>query len=390
MTMKRAYMDHNATAPVRADVAEAVLRAMRMGGNPSSVHAEGRAARKLVEEARAKVATLVRAEPAEVVFTSGGTEAANTALHQTRVLGAERLIVSAIEHDCVRAAAGTLGLPVSTLGVGRAGAVDLAQLEELLKQPGRALVAVMLANNETGVVQPIADVVARAHGAGALVAVDAVQAAGRLPVDFRALGADMLFVSAHKIGGPQGVGALVVRDGLPFEPLMRGGGQEFRRRSGTENVPGIAGFGVAASLAASEVDRMGQVAALREKLEAALRQAEPDLRIFGDGAPRLPNTVLFSAPGLDAETLLMALDLDGIAVSAGSACSSGKVAKSHVLEAMGVEAGLARGAIRVSLGLENTEEDIDRLVASWSRAVRRAREKSKATAHAPVREFVES
>lgn len=390
MTMKRAYMDHNATAPVRADVAEAVLRALRTGGNPSSVHAEGRAARKLVEEARAKVAALVHAEPTDVVFTSGGTEAANLALHQARVLGAERLIVSAVEHDCVRAAAVASGLPTAMLGVGRDGVVDLVELEKLLEKPGKALVAVMLANNETGVVQPIAEVVARAHDAGARVLVDAVQAAGRLSVDFRALDADMLFLSAHKIGGPQGVGALVVRDGLPFEPLLRGGGQEFRRRSGTENVPAIAGFGVAASLAAGEIDEMARVDVMRRKLESKLKEADSSVRIFGDDAPRLANTTLFSAPGLDAETLLMALDLDGIAVSAGSACSSGKVAKSHVLEAMGVEAALARGAIRVSLGLGNTEEDIDRLVASWSRAARRAREKSKATAHAPVREFVES
>lgn len=394
MTTKRAYMDHNATAPVRAEAAEAVSRALGRTGNPSSVHAEGRAARGLVEDARAAVADLVGVKPSEVVFTSGGTEAANLAFHVARAaLGVERLIVSAVEHEAVRAAAASLGLPVSIAPVDARGVVDLAVMARLLDAPGKALVAVMLANNETGVIEPVGEVVALARAAGAYVLTDAVQAAGRVAVDFEALGVDMLTLSAHKLGGPQGVGALVIRDGLPFEPLIRGGGQEMRRRSGTENVPGIAGFSVAAGLARREHADMAPVRALRDALETALRAVEPGLTVFGDDTPRLANTSLFSAPGLDAETLLMALDLDGIAVSAGSACSSGKVARSHVLEAMGVDERLAKGAIRVSLGLANTRDDIDRLVRSWTQAAKRARDRharSKADARAGAFAEVES
>lgn len=386
MTMRRAYMDHNATAPVRAEAAEMVARALLIGGNPSSVHTEGRAARKFVEEARVAVAALVHAKPAGVVFTSGGTEAANLALHTARAaLGVERVILSAIEHDCVRASAAALGLPVEILRVDAQGLVDLGDLARRLDAPGKALVALMLANNETGVIQPVAAATRMARQANAMVFTDAIQALGRMPVDFQALDVDMMSMSAHKLGGPQGVGALVVRDGLPFEALIRGGGQELRRRSGTENVPGIAGFGAAAKLAAREIAEMLRVQALRDRLEAALRGAVADVQVFGDGVPRLANTSLFSAPGLDAETLLMTLDLDGFAVSAGSACSSGKVARSHVLAAMGVDDVLARGAIRVSLGLTNTEQEIDRLALSWSRAAIRARDKVKSsTAGAPM------
>jgi len=380
MTKKRAYMDHNATAPVRAEAADAVLRALSLTGNPSSVHAEGRAARKLLEEARASVAALVHAKPAEVVFTSGGTEAANLALHvASTALGVERVIVSAIEHDCVRVAANGLGIPVEVLSVDANGVADLGELARRLAEPGKALVALMYANNETGVIQPVAEAVALAKDAGALVLTDTIQAWGRLPVDFHALGADMMTVSAHKLGGPQGTGALVIREGLPFDALIRGGGQELRRRSGTENVPGIAGFGAAARLAAQEIAEMPRVAALRDRLEELLRAAVPELRVFGEGAERLANTSLFSASGLDAETLLMALDLDGFAVSAGSACSSGKVARSHVLAAMGVEDMLAKGAIRVSLGLGNTAEEIERFALCWSRAAKRARDKTRSS-----------
>ena len=380
MTMKRAYMDHNATAPVRAEAADAVLRALSVTGNPSSVHAEGRAARKILEEARASVATLVHAKPAEVVFTSGGTEAANLALHVARAaLGVERVIVSAIEHDCVRAAANALDIPVEVLSVDANGVADLGELARRLAEPGKALVALMYANNETGVIQPVAEAVALAKDAGALVLTDTIQAWGRLPVDFHALGADMMTVSAHKLGGPQGVGALVIREGLPFDALIRGGGQELRRRSGTENVPGIAGFGAAARLVVQEIAEMPRVRQLRDRLEEILRDAVPGFSVFGAGAERLANTSLFSAPGLDAETFLMTLDLDGFAVSAGSACSSGKVTRSHVLAAMGIEDALAKGAIRVSLGLGNTAEEVERLAQSWSRAARRARDKTKSS-----------
>lgn len=391
MTMKRAYMDHNATAPVRAEAADAVLRALSATGNPSSVHAEGRAARKLLEDARAAVATLVGATPGEVVFTSGGTEAANLALHVARAaLGVERVIVSAIEHDCVRVAAASLRIPVETLSVDANGVVDLGELAGRLAEPGKALVAVMYANNETGVLQPVAEVAALAREAGAVVFTDAIQACGRVPLDFRALGVDMITLSAHKLGGPQGAGALVIRGTLPVDAMIRGGGQEMRRRAGTENVPGIAGFGAAARLAGQELAEMPRLAALRDRLEELLREAVPELQVFGSGAGRLANTSLFSAPGLDAETLLMTLDLDGFAVSAGSACSSGKVTRSHVLAAMGVEDALAKGAIRVSLGLGNTIDEIERFALCWSRAVQRARGRAKSSssggAHAALEE----
>lgn len=375
MTQTRAYMDHNATAPVRPEAAEAVARALALTGNPSSVHAEGRRARHIVEEARADVAKLVHAKPGEVIFTSGGTEAANLALYVARnALGVERLIVSAIEHDCIRTAASALGLPVAVAPVDADGVIDLDALSKLLAEPGRSLLALMMANNETGVVQPIVEVVDLANGVGAVVLTDAVQAVGRMRVDFGALGVAMLILSAHKIGGPQGVGALVIREGLAFAPLIQGGGQEQRRRAGTENVPGIAGFGVAARLAINDYKSMPHVLALRMRLEASIREAA-SVTIFGANAPRLANTCLFAASGLNAETLIMALDLDGIAVSSGAACSSGKVARSHVLAAMGVDDALAAGAIRVSLGVNNTEDEVDRLAASWSRVAKRAGEK---------------
>lgn len=376
MTIERAYMDHNATAPVRPEAAEAVARVLALTGNPSSVHAEGRAAHKIVEDARVAVAALVKAKPAEITFTSGGTEAANLALHAARnALGIRRIVLSSVEHDAVRLAAAHSGLEVEVLPVDENGIADLAALAGLLDAPGkgRTLVALMLANNETGVIQPVAEAVAMARAAGAFMLTDAVQAVGRMPVDFVALGADMMLLSGHKLGSPQGIGALVWRDELAFEPLIRGGGQELRRRSGTENVPGIAGFGAAARAAARDADAYTRIAELRDALEAALKAAVPDVRIFGENAPRLANTSLFSSAGLNAETLLMILDLDGFAVSAGSACSSGKVARSHVLEAMGVEPHLAKGAIRVSLGLANTRAEIERFVQSWARAAVKAR-----------------
>lgn len=376
----RAYMDHNATAPVRPQAAAAVVRALTFTGNPSSVHGEGRRAHMLIEEARADVAALVGAKTTEVIFTSGGTEAANLALHTAKAAhGVERLIVSAIEHDCIRASATASGLPVDILPVDSDGVADLGALEALLAKPGKALVALMLANNETGVIQRVGEATLLAHAVGALVLCDTIQAVGRIPVNLEALEADMLLLSAHKIGGPLGVGALVIREGLAFEPLIRGGGQEKRRRAGTENVPGIAGFGAAARQAASEIAVVQTISALRDHMEDALRAAAPDIQFFGANVPRLANTSLFAAPDLDAETLVMLLDLDGIAVSAGSACSSGKVARSHVLSAMGVTDALASAAIRISLGAENNKAEIDRLVVSWSRALKRAQDKIQTT-----------
>lgn len=377
----RAYMDHNATTPVHPEVAAAVAHALTQAGNPSSVHGEGRKAHALVEAARVEVATLVGARAQEVIFTSGGTEAANLAIHNAvAALGIERIIISAIEHDCLRAPVAASGLPVDILPVDGNGVADLTALPALLDKPGKAMLVLMRANNETGVLQPVADAAGLARAAGALVLCDAVQAAGKLSVDMKALGADMLLLSAHKLGGPQGVGALVVRDLLAFDPLLRGGGQEKRRRAGTENVAGISGFGAAARLARLAMDETAHLAALRDRLETGLRAAQPQVEIFGAAAERLSNTSLFAASGLDAEMLIMALDLDGFAVSAGSACSSGKVARSHVLGAMGIADELAGAAIRVSLGAGNTEAEIDRLAESWSRIVNRMQDKARLAA----------
>lgn len=390
--MTRAYMDHNATAPVRPEAAAAVARVLTMTGNPSSVHNEGRAAHALIEEARINVAKLVNARPEEVVFTSGGTEAANLAIHLAATsLGVERLVISAIEHDCIRVSAAASGLPVDVIPVSATGVIDIEALESLLALPGKALVAVMAANNETGVIQPVDKVAEAVRSHGALFLCDTIQAVGRLHVDFRALNADMFLISAHKIGGPQGVGALVLREGLPFDPMVRGGGQEKRRRAGTENVPGIAGLGEAARLVAEPHDaELQHIKRLRDDLESKLLEVTPDVVIFDHDMERLPNTSLFAARGLDASTLLMALDLDGFAVSSGSACSSGKVTRSHVLAAMGVDDELAKAAIRVSLGTENTAEEIDRLVASWARVYQRVRNKSLSeTAGASTPAFAE-
>jgi cysteine desulfurase len=372
MTMKRAYLDHNATTPLRPEAHAAVLRALEVTGNPSSVHAEGRAVRALVEAARREVGALAGASAGEVIFTSGGTEAARLAFHAARTAqGAERLIVSAVEHDAVLASAMATGLAVEIAPVDGEGRLDLNALAALLAASGkRPLVALMYANNETGVLQPVAEAAALTHKAGGLLLCDAVQAAGKVPLDFRALGADMMMLGGHKLGAPLGVGALVVRDGLPFSADAVGGGQELRRRAGSENVSGIAGFGAAARAAREGLEKFSGLARLRDGLEKRLAAAAPDAVFFGQGPDRLPNTSYVSAPGLDAETLLMVLDLDGVAVSAGAACSSGKVGRPRVLEAMGVDPALARGAVRVSLGWSSEPDDIDRFVESWLRACR--------------------
>ena len=327
-----------------------MLVAMEVVGNPSSIHGEGRKARKLMDDAREKLAFALGCLPQMLIFTSGGTEANTLALHG---VGAERILVSAVEHPSVLAAAKSTGKQVDLIAVDQHGRVRLDALAALLGQPN-TLVSVMLANNETGVVQPIAEVIDLAHKAGALVHVDAVQGFGKRQVNFGILGCDLMSVAAHKVGGPVGIGALIVRDGVVLEPLLQGGGQELRRRAGTENLLAIAGF--AATAEAKQVDA---VARTRE-LESALTDAV----IFGDSAERLGNTTCFAIPGMRAETLLMNLDLEGIAVSSGSACSSGKVGRSHVLEAMGVSSELAACAIRISSGWTTTEQDIARLLAA--------------------------
>jgi cysteine desulfurase len=348
------YLDHNATSPLRPAAFDAMVEALRTGGNPSAVHAVGRKARGLVDKARRQVATLVGALPAEVVFTSGGTEANNMALAGS---GRRRVLVSAIEHESVlRAVPNADIVPVDGEGV-----VDLPALERKLAASDEpALVSVMFANNETGVLQPLADVVRVARKAGALVHCDAVQAAGKVPVDLHAIGIDYLSLAAHKLGGPTGVGALVVRADVPFVSNRFGGGQETNRRAGTENLSGIVGFG-----AAAEAAREGLTSELRDRAESALRAIAPNARVFSAGARRLPNTICISMPRVPAETQVMALDLAGVCVSAGSACSSGKVHRSAVLAAMGIEDAEAGCAIRISFGWNSQSGDIDRLIAAW-------------------------
>ncbi len=365
------YLDHNATTPVRPEAAEAMAAALSAVGNPSSVHAFGRAARRLLEEAREEVAALAGAPASGVVFTGGGTEANTLAL-----LGCGRpaVVVSAIEHDSVIGAAPS----AAVVPVDADGLVDLDHLATMLVGIGdKAVVSVMLANNETGVIQPVARVAEIARRHGALVHCDAVQAAGRIPLDVKALGVHLMTLSAHKIGGPQGIGALIVEDGARIEPLLRGGGQEGRRRAGTQNLPGAAGFAAAASAAGAYLRAGGVPAAWRDRLEVAVKSIEPGLKIFGEGAPRLANTSCLAAPNMASETQVMALDLAGVAVSAGAACSSGKVGPSRVLAAMG-GGELANCAIRVSFGWTSREADVDAFVAAWTAVRERIRNRRAA------------
>ncbi|MFI4987774.1 MAG: cysteine desulfurase family protein [Alphaproteobacteria bacterium] len=358
--MSRAiYLDYNATAPLRPEARAALVEALAFAGNPSSVHRFGQRARTRLEDAREALAAVVGAAPAEIVFTSGGTEANNLALAGA---GRERILVSGVEHDSVlAAAAGAERIPVGPEGI-----VRLDALEAMLQADGRpALVAVMLANNETGVIQPLADVVALAHAHGALVHADAVQAAGKVALDFAGLGIDLMALSAHKLGGPVGVGALVVRQGLALASRQRGGGQERGRRAGTENLAGIVAFAAAAAAAQQGLAGYARISLLRDRLEEGVAATAPGLRIFGRGEERLANTACFTMPGVASETQVIALDLAGIAVSAGSACSSGKVQPSHVLRAMGASEEEAANAIRASLGWLTTAEEIERFIAAW-------------------------
>jgi cysteine desulfurase len=366
----RVYLDWNATAPLRREALEAMQAAWELAGNPSSVHTEGRQARRLVEEARERVAAAVGALPRNVVFTSGGTEANALALtpgiKRASGLPVQRLIVTAIEHPSVLAGGRFPPVAVSTTGVTRSGLVDLDRLGTMLENGPPALVSVMLANNETGAIQPVAEAAEMVHAAGGLLHVDAVQAFGKIPFNISTIYADLVTLSAHKIGGPKGIGALVLADGLSGpEPLLRGGGQERGHRAGTENVAGIAGFGAAvtAAMGALQADA-ARLESLRNRLESGLRQT-PGMLVFAEEVPRLPNTTLFTVPGLKAETAVIGLDLAGIAVSSGSACSSGKVQPSHVLQAMGAGSALARGAVRLSLGWSTSEDDIDRCLEAW-------------------------
>jgi cysteine desulfurase len=366
----RIYLDWNATTPLRPEAKEAMAAAWNLAGNPSSVHAEGRQARRLVEDARATIAGAVGALPRNVIFTSGGTEANALALTPKLRRGTEppveRLLVSAIEHASVLAGGRFSAATISTVGVTRSGLLDLDHLRAMLDSGPPALVSVMLANNETGAVQPVAQAAEIVRSAGGLLHVDAIQAFGKIPFDINAIKADLVTLSAHKIGGPKGIGALVLAEGVRgFEPLLRGGGQERGHRAGTENVAGIAGFGAASKAATRAQDKDAtRVEGLRNRLESGLRQT-PGVIVFSDNAPRLANTTLFTVPGLRAETAVIGFDLAGIAVSSGSACSSGKVQPSHVLQAMGFGPALAQGAVRLSLGWSTSSEDVDHCLEAW-------------------------
>jgi cysteine desulfurase len=369
---ERAYFDWNATAPLREEARAAMVVALELTGNASSVHAEGRAARRLVEEAREKVASLVGAEARNVIFTSGGTEANMLALTPSistagEIARRDRLFVSAIEHPSVRSGGRFPAELVEELPVTGDGLVDLLALRMAIAGATRPLVSVMLANNESGVIEPIREIADIVHTANGVLHVDAVQGPGRIDCRIGDLGADLMSLSAHKLGGPQGAGALIRRgDSHIAEPLIKGGGQERGQRAGTENVAAIAGFGAAAAMAANQADA-ARMTALRDRVEAGIQVATPQAVIFGAATPRLPNTTLFAVPGIKAETAIIAFDLNGIAVSSGSACSSGKVQASHVLRAMGVEPALAQGAVRVSLGWSTCETDVERLLNAWNK-----------------------
>ncbi len=383
----RIYLDYNASAPIFPEVAEAVASALHLA-NPSSVHAEGRLARAAVEKARRQVAELAGADPACVVFTSGGSEAANAVLRglSDGSVAPGRLLVADIEHPCVLTGHGFDAGDVSKLPVDRDGILDLAALEQALiaaeANGERGLLALQVANNETGVIQPLRAASDLVHRHGGLVMADAVQAAGKIPLSLPMLGADAIVISAHKIGGPKGVGAIIfasesIRLG---DALVNGGGQEKSQRSGTENVAGIVGFGIASELVRRKLSEMPEIAGLRDQLERNIREMAPEAVIFGLNAERLPNTTALSLPGLRAETALIAFDLDGVAISSGSACSSGKVRRSAVLKAMGIDDALAEGALRISLGWGTTEAHINAFLTAFEQRVRiaRARMESKA------------
>jgi cysteine desulfurase len=380
------YLDHNATSPLRPCAKAAMAEALDATGNASSVHSWGRQARSRIEKARGTVARLAGCDPSQVVFTSGGTEANALALRGA-VQGAAdagkritRLMISAIEHNSIRGNALALvesapGLKVQEIPVSSDGKTAVAALREMLIHgKGRVLVSVLAANNETGVVQDVAQIgklLKQEGGPEALFHVDAVQAVGRNTVAFAESGADYMTLSAHKLGGPQGAGALIVRQGAPLSAQMAGGGQEFGRRAGTENVAAIAGFGAVAGEAVEFEPEAALLKQRRDRFEAELKSLAPDAVIFGESSERLPNTSNFAIPGLTSETAVIALDLDGIAVSSGAACSSGKVKPSHVLAAMGVAGGLALCGVRVSFGWSNDERDGGLVIDSIRRLLAR-------------------
>jgi cysteine desulfurase len=377
----RIYFDHNATTPVDPAVAEVIARVMTEEfGNASSVHHFGQRAKAVLDDARSAVAALINAEPSEIVFTSGGTESDNFALRGVaealEPTGRRHLIASSIEHEAVLVTLRALarrGWRVTLLPVGASGIVDPAALAGALTDE-TAIVSVMHANNEIGTIQPIAELAALAHGRGALFHTDAVQSIGKIPVDVRALGVDLLSLSAHKFNGPKGAGALWIKRGARVTAILTGGKHERNRRAGTENVPAIAGLGVAARLAAKKaVADAARTAALRNRLEEAILAKVPGTAINGNREPRVPNTTNISFDAVEAESLLIALDLEGVAVSTGSACSSGTLEPSHVLRAMGLPSPRTQNSIRLSLGAGNTEAEVDFVVAKLPALVEKLR-----------------
>jgi cysteine desulfurase len=376
----RIYLDYNATSPVAPEVVEAVAHAMREDfGNPSSVHSFGQRAKGALDRARSEVAALIGADPTEVVFTSGGTEADNFAVRGAydalAASGRRRIVTTGIEHEAVLNTVKALslrGAEVMTVPAGRDGLVDPAAIAEHINNE-TALVSVMLANNEVGTIQPLADIAVHCKAHGALFHTDAVQAAGKIPVAVRTLGIDLLSMSAHKFSGPKGVGAIWIRRGVRLVSQATGGRQERSRRGGTENVPAIAGMGVAATLALQALPRAGSIAALRDRLERSILGAVPGTVVNGAVDHRVPNTTNISFDGIEAESLLIALDLEGVAVSTGSACSSGTLEPSHVLKAMGLPQAFARNSLRFSLGSSTTAEEIDFVAGTLPRLVTKLR-----------------
>lgn len=372
------YADYNATAPVRPEARAAMLAALDVGANPSSVHGPGRAARKLLETARSQVSLGVGARAQDMVFTSGGTEANALALNGIvgQLDGACTLLVSAIEHEAVTKNAGYAGVPIETVYVTADGVIDLDALRDRLAKwdrvrDGTPVLALMLANNETGVIQPVAEAATLVREAGGLTHCDAVQGLGKVMVNVNLLGVDYLALSAHKIGGPQGVGALWVRSGAPLKPVLFGGGQERSLRSGTENLSGIVGFGAATEAAIRDMPKLQALAPLRDAMEKRLID-QASVTVFGSQVERLPQTSNFAVSGFRAETQVMAMDLGRVAISSGSACSSGKVKRSLVLSAMGVDDSLSESAIRVSFGWDTKPEDFDAVAEAWLKAARTA------------------
>jgi cysteine desulfurase len=389
-TVQRTYLDHNATTPLLPGVIDRMTAVLREEfGNPSSVHHFGQQAKAAVDDARSQVADLIGADPSEVLFTSGGTEGDNIAIRgAAEALGAagrKHLVASAIEHEAVLNTLKALarrGWRTTLLPVDQTGIVSPEALREALADD-TALVSVMHANNEIGTIQPVLELARLAHERGALFHTDAVQSAGKVPVDVKGLGVDMLALSAHKFYGPKGVGALWIRRGLRVLPLMTGGRQERSRRAGTENVPGIVGMGVAAAIAADKMEHEGRrLAKLRDRLEAGILRAVPGTAVNGSPDYRVPNTTNISFDHVEAESLLIALDLEGVAVSTGSACSSGTLEPSHVLKAMGFNAHRTQNSIRFSLGAGNTETEIDRVIAVLPRIVEKLRSLTRAPARA--------